>query len=71
MDDRVNGVVKWFSPERGYGFVLKDGDEETEYFVHYSYIDMEGYRTLKAGQQVSFVLTDTEKGTQAHQVVPE
>jgi len=64
----VTGTVKWFNAERGYGFVFKDGDEQTEYFVHYSYIDMEGYKTLKAGQAVTFEITETEKGIQAHNV---
>jgi len=57
--------------ERGYGFVLKEGDESTEYFVHYSYIDMQGYKTLRAGQKVTFVLVETDKGTQAQEIIPE
>jgi len=57
--------------ERGYGFLVQDGDDETEYFVHYSYINMDGYKTLKAGQKISFVLVDTDKGIQAQEVVPE
>lgn len=66
----VNGTVKWFNAERGYGFVLKNGDEQTEYFVHYSYIDMNGYKTLKPGQVVTFDIVETEKGIQAHNVKP-
>jgi CspA family cold shock protein len=66
-----NGIVKWFNAERGYGFILKDGNEDEEYFVHYSYIDMEGYKTLKAGQNVTFDLIETEKGVQAQNVAPE
>jgi len=67
-----NGIVKWFNAERGYGFILKDGKEDEEYFVHYSYIDMEGYKTLKAGQKVTFDLIETEKkGVQAQNVAPE
>lgn len=65
------GIVKWFNAERGYGFILKDGNEDEEYFVHYSYIDMEGYKTLKAGQNVTFDLIETEKGVQAQNVAPE
>lgn len=72
MSERLTGTVKWFSNERGYGFVLIDDDEEQqEYFVHYSYIDMEGYKTLRAGQKVTFALVDTDRGVQAHEVVPE
>jgi len=69
MSDRIKGVVKWFSNERGYGFVLEDGDESGEYFVHFSSIVMDGYKTLKAGQKVGFELKDTDKGTQAVNVV--
>jgi CspA family cold shock protein len=54
-----------------YGFVLKDGDESTEYFVHYSYILMESYKTLQPGQKVTFILVETDKGTQAEEVIPE
>jgi len=57
--------------ERGYGFIVQDGDDESEYFVHYSYINMDGYKTLKAGQKVSFVLVDTDKGVQAQEVASE
>jgi len=69
MNDRFSGVVKWFSNERGYGFVLKDGDESGEYFVHFSSIVMDGYKTLKAGKKVAFELKETDKGTQAVNVV--
>jgi cold shock protein len=69
-EERVNGVVKWFNAERGYGFVLKDGDQNSEYFVHYSYIQMEGYKTLRAGQKVTFKLIKTDKGVQAQEVTP-
>jgi cold shock protein len=57
--------------ERGYGFVMKDEDETNEYFVHYSYIQMDGYKTLKPGQKVTFQLVDTDKGVQAQDVIPE
>lgn len=70
-EERVSGIVKWFSSERGYGFLLQDGDETTEYFTHYSYIDMDGYKTLRAGQVVTFALIETDKGIQAQEVIPE
>lgn len=58
------------SNERGYGFVLKDGVSDSgEYFVHFSSIVMEGYKTLKAGQKVSFELLETEKGVQATNII--
>ena len=68
MSDRIFGEVKWFSNERGYGFVTRDDIENEEYFVHFSSITMEGFKTLKAGQKVSFVLRQEEKGLQAKEV---
>ena len=56
------------SNERGYGFVTRDDIENEEYFVHFSSISMEGFKTLKAGQKVSFVLRQEEKGLQAKEV---
>lgn len=70
MSERLAGVVKWFNSERGYGFCTQENDE-TEYFMHYSYIDMEGYKTLKAGQKISFALVETEKGIQAQEITIE
>lgn len=69
MADRVSGFVKWFSNDRGYGFAVVDGDiKEQEYFLHYSVINMDGYKTLKAKQAISFVLKSTDKGIQATEV---
>jgi len=69
MSERVSGSVKWFSNEHGYGFVTVDNDPEgKEYFVHYSYIKMNGYKTLRAGQKVTFVLMETDRGIQAQDV---
>lgn len=69
MGERVTGFVKWFSNDRGYGFAVVDGDKkEQEYFLHFSVIDMEGYKTLKAKQRISFILKNTEKGIQATEV---
>lgn len=52
------GTVKWFNNTKGYGFILSDGGGG-DIFAHYSAIDMDGYKTLKAGQTVQF---DTEQG---------
>ena len=68
MNERLSGEVKWFNNERGYGFVLDDDDPETEFFVHFSSVKMEGYKTLRAGQRVTFELRETDKGTQAVEV---
>ena len=63
------GVVKWFNNAKGYGFILPDNDQENgEVFAHYSAIDMEGYRTLKAGQSVSFDTEAGPKGLHATQI---
>jgi len=56
--------------ERGYGFVTKENDESQEFFVHFSYVNMDGYKTLRAGQQVNFELVETDKGVQAQNVTP-
>jgi len=60
----ANGTVKWFNNAKGYGFILsEDGDEDL--FAHFSSIEMDGYKTLKAGQSVSFNVTDGDKGLHA------
>jgi len=57
---RVKGKVKWFNNAKGYGFILpEDGSEEL--FAHYSSIAMDGYKTLKAGQDVDFEVMEVRK----------
>lgn len=57
------GTVKWFSSEKGYGFISKtDGGDV---FVHFSAIEMDGYKSLDEGQQVTFELIDGARGPQA------
>ncbi|AFU97838.1 cold shock domain-containing protein CspD [Simiduia agarivorans] len=58
------GTVKWFNNAKGYGFILPDGGGD-DLFAHYSAIEMEGYRTLKAGQQVCFDIVEGDKGLHA------
>jgi CspA family cold shock protein len=58
------GTVKWFNNAKGYGFILPD-DDSGDVFVHYSSITMEGYKTLKAGQLVSYDPVAGPKGTHA------
>jgi len=60
------GKVKWFNETKGYGFIEQNGDKDV--FVHYSAIRMEGYRTLKEGQEVEFETLETPKGLQATEV---
>jgi CspA family cold shock protein len=64
----AQGTVKWFSNEKGYGFIAReDGDD---LFVHYSEISMDGYKTLVQGQCVEFEITQGDKGLQASTVRP-
>ena len=58
------GVVKWFNNAKGYGFILPD-EGSADVFAHYSAINMEGYRTLKAGQPVRFEVEAGPKGMHA------
>ena len=61
------GKVKWFNNAKGYGFIAQDGGDDV--FVHYSVIQQDGYRSLNAGEEVEFDLTNGEKGLQASRVV--
>lgn len=75
-NERNEGKVIWFNNDRGYGFINPiiegdDVDKEVEYFVHYSNINMGGYKTLSENQKVTFELVDTDKGVQAVNVKPE
>lgn len=65
----ATGKVKWFNNAKGYGFILPD-DTDGDLFAHYSSIQMEGYRTLKAGQAVTFDIIDGEKGSHAVNIAP-
>ena len=64
----ANGVVKWFNNTKGYGFIAPEEGEDL--FVHYSSIQVEGYRTLKGGQRVAFEVQNGEKGAHAINVSP-
>ncbi len=68
MSERFTGTVKWFNPAKGYGFIGRDDGEDV--FVHFSAIEMEGYRQLKEGQKVEFSIEKGPKGLQAAQVIP-
>lgn len=63
----AQGTVKWFNAEKGYGFITVDGSEQ-DVFVHWSAIQMDGYRSLEEGQQVEFEVGQGNKGPQAESV---
>ena len=63
----AEGTVKWFSNEKGYGFIER-GNGEADVFVHFSAITMDGYKTLTEGQRVSFDVVQGDKGLQAANV---
>jgi cold shock protein len=65
----VQGSVKWFNAEKGFGFIAVDGGG-ADVFVHYSAIDTTGYRTLDEGQRVEFDVAAGQKGPQAEHVRP-
>ena len=60
------GTVKWFNGEKGYGFIAVDGGADV--FVHYSAIQMDGYKALQESQRVEFEVTQGAKGPQADAV---
>ena len=62
----ATGVVKWFSSEKGYGFISQEGGPDV--FVHFSAIQADGYRSLDEGQVVEFDVTSGPKGPQAANV---
>ena len=64
--DVAQGTVKWFSNEKGYGFISREGGDDV--FVHHSKIEMDGYRSLQEGQKVEFEVEEGPKGLQATNV---
>ena len=72
MEAMLAGTVKWFNNPKGYGFIQADeATENQDVLIHYSVIDMEGFKTLKAGQTVSFELGQGPKGLIATKVIPD
>lgn len=61
------GKVKWFNPEKGYGFIAREGGDDV--FVHFSAIQDEGFKTLNEGQDVEFEIVEGARGPQAANVI--
>ena len=66
MQERCQGTVKWFSDQKGYGFIARNGGPDV--FVHHTAIQMNGFRTLTEGEAVAFTVTRGPKGLQAENV---
>lgn len=66
--EKMKGVVRWFSDEKGYGFITPDGDREKDVFVHFSAIKANGFKKLAEGDKVQFVVVDSPKGPKAEDV---
>ncbi len=64
----MQGKVKWFNAEKGYGFI--ETEEGGDVFVHFSAIQSEGFKTLEEGQSVEFDVVEGNRGPQAAKVVP-
>jgi len=64
------GKVKWFNNAKGYGFIIEEGCTD-DLFAHFSSVQMEGYKTLKAGQPVTFEKKPSDKGIHAVDIVPQ
>jgi cold shock protein len=62
----AQGTVKWFNADKGYGFIAVDGGRDV--FVHFSAIQMDGYRSLEEGQRVEFDIENSDRGPQASAV---
>ena len=62
----AEGTVKWFSDKKGYGFIEQEDGKDL--FVHFSAIEMEGFKTLTGGDRVSFDINESERGPEARNV---
>jgi CspA family cold shock protein len=62
----MNGTVKWFNPDKGFGFIT--GEDGTDVFAHFSQINVDGFKTLEEGQKVTFNVAQGQKGPQAENI---
>ena len=65
----AQGTVKWFNADKGYGFIAVDGGKDV--FVHFSSVEMDGFKSLKEGQAVEYEAENSSKGLKATKVVPQ
>jgi CspA family cold shock protein len=65
----ANGTVKYFNDQKGYGFIIPDGQETSEVYVHFSAIESSGFRTLHEGERVEFELVSSTRGSEATHVL--
>lgn len=63
----MNGTVKWFNGEKGFGFIT--GEDGKDVFAHFSQIQSDGYKTLEEGQKVSYDVAQGQKGLQAENII--
>lgn len=66
MSERIQGTVKWFNADKGFGFIAQE--DGADVFAHYSEIQDSGYRSLNEGDTVEFEVTEGKKGPQASQI---
>ncbi len=69
MSERESGTVKWFNDAKGFGFISRENGEDV--FVHFRAIQSQGFKSLKEGQRVTFVVVQGQKGLQADAVEPQ
>ena len=62
----AEGIIKWFSNKKGYGFIEQEGDKDL--FVHHSAINMTGFKSLEKGDRVSFDVAESDRGPEAKNV---
>lgn len=62
----ANGTVKWFNNKKGYGFI--NADNGRDIFVHFSSVEMDGYKSLNEGEQVTFEIEESDRGPEAKRV---